>query len=192
MLKKVLFNFEEIIAALFLSVMILVLVVNVTIRITTSHSLLWVEEITYFCFAWVVFIGAAAAYKRNMHSSIDMVIKHFPEKARTAVALVGMILTTIVCIVMIVLSFNFAIKAWSKYTPALYIRYTFIDISVTVGFTFTLIHCLGFIKNMIKYRDYIKEIPLYKNMISIDAIMGGGVEDTVLHTVTAEDNKGVK
>lgn len=189
-LKRIFANFEEIIASLFLAVMVTVLVANVVLRLSTSRSLLWMEEIAYLCFAWVVFVGAAAGYKRNLHSSIDMIIKFFPENTRRFVAILGMLLTLATCIIMVILSFNFSIQAWDKYTPFLYIRYTFIDISVTVGFLFTCVHSIVFIKNMILYKDFTKERLLYANIFNLDILLSGATE-TVFHAESAEPGASV-
>lgn len=172
-MKKVIANIEEIIASFFLAVMILVLVVNVCMRISTSRSIIWMEEIAYLCFAWVVFVGASAAYKRNLHSCIDMVIRLFPEKIRRFVAIFGMVLTLLTCLIMVILSYNFAIHAWNKYTPYLYIRYTYIDLSVTAGFAFMTYHCVAYIVKMYRYNDYTKELPLYAHMTDLDVVASG-------------------
>lgn len=177
-MRKIFANLEEIISAIFLTVMVAVLVGNVVMRITVSKSILWMEEIAYLCFAWVVFVGAAAAYKRNLHSSIDMVVRLFPAAIRSVVAVAGMLLTLAACVVMVVLSYNFSIHAWGKYTPFLYIRYTFIDLSVTAGFLFMCVHCVAFLRNMLKYGDFVKERQLYANIYSMDVLLSGTAETT--------------
>ena len=187
-MRKLLVNLEEIIASFFLAVMIVVLVANVFMRIATSRSIIWMEEIAYLCFAWVVFVGASAAYKRNLHSSIDMVIKLFPPHVRRFVAILGMALTLATCLIMVVLSYNFAIHAWEKYTPYLYIRYTFIDLAVTVGFAFMSVHCLAFIRNMYRYGDFTKELPLYATMANLDVVMSG-TADTEFHSQSQRDRE---
>lgn len=187
-MKKILANLEEIIAAVFLAVMVIVLVANVAMRITTSRSIIWMEEIAYLCFAWVVFVGAAAAYKRNLHSSIDMVVKMFPIHLRKIAAIFGMLLTLATCLVMVVLSFNFARHAWDKYTPYLYIRYTFIDIAVTVGFAFMCVHCVAFLLNMVRHQDYTKELSLYRDTVNLDVVLSGTAE-TEFHTESMREKR---
>jgi TRAP-type C4-dicarboxylate transport system permease small subunit len=166
--------------------MVAVLVANVCLRLTASRSIIWLEEIAYLCFAWVVFVGAAAAYKRNLHSGIDMLVKALPVQIKKPVAIFGMLLTLAACLIMVGLSFNFAVQAWEKYTPYLYIRYTFIDIAVTAGFVFMSAHCLAFIGNMIRHGDYAKEMPLYRAMESLDAVMSGTV-DTNFHSASMRE-----
>ncbi|MCC8181009.1 MAG: TRAP transporter small permease, partial [Planctomycetes bacterium] len=149
------------------------------------------------CFSWVVFVGAAPAYKRNLHSGIDMVIKMFPEGVRQIVAVLGMVITLICCIIMVYLSYIFSIEAWEKYTPVLYIRYTFIDLSVTVGFFFTCVHCVRFIINMLRYGDYAKQIPIYPDIYDLDVLVSGAcdtefhAESQRLRELAARKNGGV-
>ena len=58
-MKKILTNLEEIIAAFFLAVVLSVVVVNVALRFLTTKSFAWLEEVSYFSFAWMIFMGAS-------------------------------------------------------------------------------------------------------------------------------------
>ena len=81
MLKKICVNIEEIIAGIALCIMSVATVFNVFCRLILSKSYPWAEEISYFCFAWLIFVGASAVYKRYQHSSIDILVRVFPDSA---------------------------------------------------------------------------------------------------------------
>ena len=86
--RKYVQNIEVVVSAAFLSVTVLVVILNVILRYIFHSGLFWVEEVATTCFIWSIFIGAAAAYKYKMHIGIDLITKLFPERAREVVSLV--------------------------------------------------------------------------------------------------------
>lgn len=166
-MKKILANIEEIIAAFFLSVLLILTIANVALRFTTGRSLAWSEEISYLCFAWVVFVGASAVYKRGMHSSIDIVVHFLPESLSRILAFGVTLVITAAIAVVGWLSLELTYNAYTKLTPILYIPYTFVDLSITTGFALMLVHSFGFLRNIVKYENY-REIPLYRGIVNFD------------------------
>lgn len=187
-MKKIFANLEEIIIAFFLLVMVSLISGNVIIRLITGESITWLEEISYFSFAWVIFVGASAAYKRNLHGGIDLLVRLFPQSIRQIVSLLSTFLIMIVCIVMAYLSWRFAISVGAKVTPVLYISYFWVDLSAVIGFALMVVHSLFFIKNLFVKKDYYRAEPLYEGILNYDTVMGGVAEDDdlKLHVDTAE------
>ncbi len=167
-MKKFFANFEEIATSIFLVLIIGLTSFNVLLRMTTSHSIQWTEEFSYFCFAWLIFVGMAAAYKRSMHAGIDLLIRFFPNKIQKTVSIATVFLILIGVAVLGYLSLNFAIHAWGKVTPVLKISYFFIDISITVGCILVCLHSIAIIRHMVLKHDYFGEIPLYENLKQLD------------------------
>ena len=132
--KKILRNFEEIISGAALVITVLVIIFNVTMRYLFNSSFNWAEEIATIAFAWVVFIGAAACYKRNMHIGIDVIVNILPENTRRAIELLVAIILPFLLGYLTYLSLVFSISAWEKPTAVLLIPYTWVDISATIGF----------------------------------------------------------
>ncbi|MDR1586358.1 MAG: TRAP transporter small permease, partial [Treponema sp.] len=162
-IKFFLVNFEEIIGSFFLSVLLLLTIVNVFIRFLTGRSYVWTEEISFLCFAWVIFIGASAVYKRGLHSSIDIVVQLFPERVKRIVSFCTCLLMFAAIIFVAYLSVKLAYNAVNKFTPILFIPYSVVDLSIVIGFSLMTIHCAGFLKNILKYSDY-QDRPLYKGL----------------------------
>ena len=133
-------NIEEIIAGIGLVITILAISFNVIMRYFFSMSQNWAEEITSMSFCWVVFVGAAAVYKRKMHIGIDVLLNTFPEKVRIIVDLNITGFLFLLNIFLVCLSLIFSISAWIKPTHVLKIPYTFVDLSATVGFFFMMLH----------------------------------------------------
>lgn len=78
---------EEIIACIALAVMLCVIFLNVILRYVFRNPLNWSDELSMICLAYVTFVGGAAAYKRNLHFGIDIILDKLPEKARMAIRL---------------------------------------------------------------------------------------------------------
>ncbi|MCB5713418.1 TRAP transporter small permease [Lactonifactor longoviformis] len=167
--KIFLANLEEFIAGFFLILLIVLTSANVIIRLVSGKSLPWAEELSYASYAWVVFVGASAAFKRKGHSSIDLLVQLFPKKMEKGVA----VLTTVVEMTAIAgiayLAVNLSAAAVTKLTPILHISYTYVDLSVVFGFFMMLLHCIKQIYNIFKYEDYNSR-PLYASLINIDPV----------------------
>ena len=166
-MKNFLANFEEIIASVFLAVLLTVTIGNVFARYTTSRSFSWAEEISYMCFGWVVFVGAGAAYKRFMHPSVDLIVNMLPKKIAKGMTFLIAFCLLFICAAVVVLSASFALNAWTKRTSTLFIPYTFIDMSVTIGFLFMTIHSVSILRKIFKLENY-KEEKLYAHVSDID------------------------
>ena len=55
---------------------------NVICRYFFNHPIYQAEEIATSMFVWLVFIGASACFKENMHVGIDCLVNLLPAKMR--------------------------------------------------------------------------------------------------------------
>lgn len=185
-MRKILANIEEILASIALVILIMLVCINVFLRFTTSKSINWMEEIVFMCFSYVIFLGASAAFKRNLHSGIDLLVKNLPESAQGIVSMITTFILLVTCIVVTILSYKFAIGSGMKKTPILRIPYVYMDFSVVIGFAMMTFHCVMFIINLIKKKDYFREIPLYKDIYCYSSADDEAIDNYV------SDNKEVK
>ena len=81
-LKWVVLHIEEIIACTALAVMLCAILYNVIMRYMFRAPTKWSDELTMICLAYVTFLGGAAAYKRNLHFGIDILVDKLPLKGR--------------------------------------------------------------------------------------------------------------
>ncbi|MCK5671901.1 MAG: TRAP transporter small permease, partial [Spirochaetales bacterium] len=89
-------HFEVLLSGLFLSITVLVVILNVILRYVFHGGFFWVEEVATASFIWSVFIGAAAAYKHKMHIGIDLITKLFPENIREIISIfINLLMVTI-------------------------------------------------------------------------------------------------
>ena len=139
-------NFEEIISGTGMVVTILAVAFNVTMRYFFSRSQSWAEEIASLGFAWTVFVGAALVYKHRMHIGIDVFVNALPEKMKASMLNVTNLFLVLVNVYLTYLSLVFSVSAWTKPTAILYIPYTFVDLSATVGFALMTIHSIRILR----------------------------------------------
>lgn len=138
--KLILSNIEEVISGAALTVTISIVAFNVIMRYFFSMSFNWAEETATIAFSWVVFVGAAACYKRKMHIGIDVLVGLMPRNLRNTIeSLIRVFLVALNCY-LFYLSVVFAASAWDKPTAVLLIPYTFVDASACVGFALMIYH----------------------------------------------------
>ena len=64
--------------------MCLIGVVKVAARYAFTSPLAWTEELATLLFAWLVFIGASLALKKNEHFAIELLVDLLPDRLRHA------------------------------------------------------------------------------------------------------------
>lgn len=144
-LKKGLTNFEVLLSGLFLSVTVVVVIINVILRYLFQGGLFWVEEVATTSFIWSIFIGAAAAYKNKMHIGIDMITMLFPERARELISMIINLLMVVINGYIVYLSTLFIRANSLKRTPVLDIPALYVNLAITVGFGLVTIHAVQFL-----------------------------------------------
>ncbi|MBQ3373868.1 MAG: TRAP transporter small permease [Anaerolineaceae bacterium] len=87
-LKWFILHIEEVIACIALSIMLCVIFFNVIMRYIFRNPLNWSDELSMICLAYVTFVGGAAAYKKNLHFGIDIILDKLPEKARMGIRII--------------------------------------------------------------------------------------------------------
>lgn len=170
MLKKILFNIEEIVAGIFLCVMVTMVSVNVFLRLFANTSFAFLDEASTLCYSYVIFLGASAVYKRFGHSSIDIIVRLFPVKMQAALAVFSMLVLTVTTGMTTYLCFGYMIRAHARITSIMHMPYSYQAFSAVLGFGLMFIHSIMFMKNIIKHRDYYHEIEIYPCMYQADSI----------------------
>lgn len=75
-------NIEEIISASAIAIMLTAIFTNVMLRYIFRSPTAWADELALICMAYVTFVGGAAAYKRNLHFGIDILVDRLPDKGK--------------------------------------------------------------------------------------------------------------
>ena len=84
-MRRFLTNFEEIIAGVALVAMVGLIVYGIVNRYVLQRPSVWAPELAGLFFTWAVFLGAAAAWKRDMHISIDFIATRMSPRVQSVI-----------------------------------------------------------------------------------------------------------
>ena len=98
MLRKFFDNFEECLLGVLMPVMCLVVFSNTVGRYSGWYSLPWAEEAGRYMMIWMVFVGLAAAAKRNAHFSVQLIFLITPKRLHRYFNLFIMIVVVAFCL----------------------------------------------------------------------------------------------
>ncbi|MFD0679675.1 MULTISPECIES: TRAP transporter small permease [unclassified Paenibacillus] len=140
-------NFEEFVGGICLALMTIVTCVNILLRYVFNAPIIWASEVTLILFVWMIMFGMGAAARRNLHPKIEAVHWFVSEKKRIYIEWMVQVVVIIFLAVMVVLSWDFSWNlGMQKLTGFLQLRYTFIYVSMPLGFGFLCLRvCTQFI-----------------------------------------------
>ncbi len=145
---------EVIISGIFLMVTVLVVILNVLLRAFFSSGLFWVEEVATTSFIWSIFIGAAAAYRHNLHIGIDLITKMFSKRVNEWL---NMVIHSLMIIINGYISYLSVLMIQAnklKRTPVLDVPSVYVNLAITVGFALMTVHAVRFlIQDISQFRD---------------------------------------
>ena len=142
-MKKFLDNFELYLGSIFISVTIVVVIMNVFTRYCLQFTYFWAEEVAVGCFVWTIFLGTSAAYRKKALIGVEAIVVLLPEKIRKAVEVLTYILLTGLSGMMFYFSYQY-VSSSSKITAALEISYAYINSSIILSFGLMTIYSLIF------------------------------------------------
>lgn len=124
---------EEFFAGFALIVVVLSVCWGVVTRYITETPATWTTEIATIAFAWLVFVGAAAAFKYNMHMSVDVVMNLFPRTVRRAIMALIDLLIVVFLAYLVVLAWIFSLASMGDPLPILRWPRSILYSSVLIG-----------------------------------------------------------
>jgi TRAP-type C4-dicarboxylate transport system permease small subunit len=104
--------------AISLSFMSILVFGNVVLRYVFNSGITWSEEMSRFLFVWMVFLGAIAALKDNMHLGVDIIVNALPQKAKKVVFIISNLLVLYVLYLLLVGSWDMTILNMNSTAPA--------------------------------------------------------------------------
>ena len=151
-LKKIIQNIDAILACSGLALTIVIQALNVFSRYFFRRSFASAEELAYLGFAYTICLGVAYIYRKRAMISIEFVANKFPEKVQEKLELINYIILTVVCAILTYQSVQLSIIGWKKFTTALRLRYTFIDLAAVLGFGLMTIYSAKFIVDLLRHK----------------------------------------
>ena len=84
-----------------LAAMTLMVFVNVILRYGFGNGLDFSDEMSRFCFVWLIFLGAIAAMRRDMHMGFDLVVTSVSPGKRRVLLTIANGLVLAVCLLIL-------------------------------------------------------------------------------------------
>jgi len=81
-------SFEQVIVNIAFIILFVTISWGVLSRYVVTTPSSWVEEISSFCFTWLIFVGAAEVHRRGQHVSVDLLTSRLSNKAQRILAMV--------------------------------------------------------------------------------------------------------
>jgi TRAP-type transport system small permease protein len=137
-LRRCLSHAEELVAGIGFVAVVAVTIYNVFNRYVLQQSGVWAPELAGIIFAWVVFLGASAAWKRHMHVSIDVVVTRIGKRSQAATRLLAKLVLAAFLAYTTWLALSITVSSYSRETPVLRIPFSYIYASAALGFAIML------------------------------------------------------
>lgn len=149
-------KFELYLGSVFISVTIIIVIMNVFTRYFLSFTYYWAEEIAVGCFIWTIFLGTAAAYREKALIGIEAIVVLLPERIREFVELFSYILLLILSGLMFYFSYTYVATS-SKITAALEISYSYINAAIVLSFGLMTLYSVYFVVESFK-KVFLKKV----------------------------------
>lgn len=133
-LGQALWRWEESLASVAIVVVVGSVAYGVLTRYVTEASATWAGELANLSFTWCVFLGAAAAWRRNAHVSVDALTRLLPERVGGTVRWLTDLLLLAFLAYALYLSFSLMIGAHTRPSPVLRIPFSFVYLAVVLCF----------------------------------------------------------
>ena len=142
MMRRFLNNFEEIIAGVALVVMVGLVVYGILNRYVLERPSVWAPELAGLFFTWAVFLGAAAAWKRNMHISIDFIATRMSPRVQSVIRVATDVIILIFLAYATYLATRLSISSHTRLSPVLRVPFTFVYAGAVLAFASMLVRRL--------------------------------------------------
>lgn len=126
--------FEEYAAAIALLFVVASVSWGVITRYVSHTPAIWTGETARIAFAWAVFLGSAAGFKRREHIVIDVFLPLLPPFLARMVLRAADLIVLVVLVVITVLSVRFTISTYQAMTTVLRLPQSVIYGAAAVGF----------------------------------------------------------
>ena len=145
---------EEALATIALALVILSVTWGVLTRYVTATPASWSGELASIAFAWAVFLGAAAAFRRSGHIAIDTFLCIVPKPAAYILRLASAFITFATLLVVTYLAIRFTVSTTDTPTTILRWPQAIIYAAAGVGFgSMTIRHAV------VSYETLFKKEP---------------------------------
>ncbi len=143
--KWVIVNLPELIAGGALIFAITLTMINAFTRYLLHYTINGSDEFVCIAFAWIVFPGTAAAYRRKMHYGVDLLVSKLPARLQTCIQLLTQAIILVIMCTLTYLSLELYRNVGTKIMTATRISYRVLDSGMLFGFALMSLYSLIFL-----------------------------------------------
>jgi len=156
-LRGALKNGEEVIAGVALVIVVALILYGIFNRYVLQQSSVWAPELASLIFTWVVFLGASAAWKRNMHISIDVIVSRLGPRVQPRIRMLADVIVVVFLAYATYLAVSIAISSYVRLSPVLRVPFTYVYAAVALAFASMLFRKLASMSRAIWPRSGARE-----------------------------------
>ncbi|MDI3535016.1 MAG: hypothetical protein PWQ82_1381 [Thermosediminibacterales bacterium] len=140
---KLLINIDLIISGISLILLVIITFLGVIMRYFFNNPFVWQEEIQLWCFVWVVFFGASAAFRSGSHVAIEILVDRLPPFLKKAVEIFGYLAVMFVLFYIMIHGSRLVnqLNYTGRTTNVLDIPYPIIYSALPIGCVLMMINC---------------------------------------------------
>lgn len=115
-------------------------IATVVFRFLLESSLAFPDELIRYLFIWLVFLGSAIAFRRNMHAAIGLLVSNLPAGLRRLAMLGSTLVSTGFFAIVLIAGLHYAESASDQISPALEVSMSWVMASVPAGMAILIIY----------------------------------------------------
>lgn len=115
------------------SIVILLVVGQVTMRYVFNAPLTWSEELATFALVWMSFLGAILCMRDHEHIEIEVLVDQFPAKIRKGIVLISRIISAVFLVILAWYGADLTEQNFTTTSPANNIPMGYVYIIIPIG-----------------------------------------------------------
>ena len=115
------------------SVVILLVVAQVTMRYVLNAPLTWSEELASFALVWLTFLGSVICMRDHEHIEIEVLVDQFPEKARRVIIVLSRVVSAAFLLLLAWYGLDLTQQNFATTSPANHIHMGYVYVIIPLG-----------------------------------------------------------
>lgn len=124
------------------AVMFVLGIATVVFRFVVESSLAFPDELIRYLFIWMIALGAAVAYRRNMHAAIGVQVGALPAGLRKGALMLSTLAGLVFFIIILLSGYALTVRVGPQISPALEVSMAWVYAAIPVGMVFLLIYAV--------------------------------------------------
>ena len=142
-LRKLLDLSERLLTAVCILCFVVMFVLGIAavfFRFVVESSLAFPEEVMRYLFVWMIFLGSAVVFRRNMHAAIGIIVGYLPAVPRRVVLVSGTLVSGIFFALILWSGWQLTLRAVPQISPALEVSMAWVYAAIPVGMGFLILY----------------------------------------------------